>query len=252
MGESYTALAKVYDALMRDVSYDEWAAYIQGFLLRSGLHAATIADCACGTGQLSIRLARLGHRVTGIDQSEAMLYEAAENARQSGLMLPFVQQDIRKLQLHKQADAIVCACDGVNYLLSASEARAFFKAANSALKPGGLLLFDVSSRYKLEHVLGCNTFGEAEDACVYLWKNSYDAASHLCEMQLTLFVPNGGMYERFDERHVQRGHSVRELTSWLEAAGFAQVEAFEAFTMNAPKDETERIQFAAVKQQPIT
>ncbi len=249
MGESYTALAKVYDALMRDVDYDEWAAYLDGFLLQNGARGAAIADCACGTGQLSVRLARLGYRVTGIDRSEAMLHEAAENARSCGLMIPFVQQDMKKLRLHKQADAIVCACDGVNYLLSASEVRAFFKAANAALKPGGMLLFDVSSRYKLQHVLGCNTFGEAEDACVYLWKNGYDAASHLCEIQLTLFVSNGSLYERFDERHVQRGHSVRELTNWLEDAGFTDVRAYEAFTLNAPGDTAERIQFAAVKPQ---
>lgn len=249
MGESYTALAKVYDALMRDVAYDEWAVYINSFLLGNGKQGAVIADCACGTGQISIRLAQFGHRVIGVDRSESMLYEAAENARQNGLMIPFVQQDMRKLQLHKRADAIVCACDGVNYLLSASDVRAFFKAAHAALKPGGLLLFDVSSRYKLSHVLGCNTFGEAEDTCAYLWKNSYDAVSHLCEMQLTLFVSKGNLYERFEERHIQRGHSVRELRSWLGAAGFTQVEAYEAFTRNAPADETERIQFAAVKPQ---
>ncbi|HWR23543.1 MAG TPA: class I SAM-dependent methyltransferase [Feifaniaceae bacterium] len=247
MGESYTAFAKVYDTLMRDVDYDEWAAYLHGFLLRGGLDTAAVADCACGTGQLSIRLAQLGHRVTGIDRSESMLHEAAENARLRGLTVPFVQQDMKKLRLHKQTDAVTCACDGVNYLLSASEVRAFFKAAHAALRPGGMLLFDVSSRYKLEHVLGCNTFGEAERACAYLWKNGYDSASRLCEMQLTLFVENGGLYERFDERHVQRAHSVRELTGWLKEAGFTDVRAYEAFTLAAPKDTAERIQFAAVK-----
>ncbi len=249
MEDSYTALAKVYDALMRDVDYDEWAAYLNGFLLRAEMRGAAIVDCACGTGQLSVRLARHGYVVTGIDRSEAMLYQAAENARLCGLTIPFVQQDMKKLRLHKQVDAIISACDGVNYLLSASETRAFFKAAHAALKPGGMLLFDVSSRYKLEHVLGCNTFGEAEDACVYLWKNSYDAASHLCEMQLALFLSNGSLYERFDERHVQRAHSVRELTNWLEDSGFLDVRAYEAFTIHAPKDTTERIQFTAVKPQ---
>ena len=247
MGDSYTGLAKVYDTLMQDVPYEVWAQYLQGFLQRRGLTCASIADCACGTGEISLRLAELGHRITGIDRSEAMLFEAGEKARQRRLTIPFVQQDMKKFRLHRKMDAIVCACDGINYLLSGAEVRAFLSCAHAALKPGGLLLFDVSSRYKLNHVLGCNTFGEAEEDCAYLWKNSYDPASRLCEMLLTGFVKKGALYERFDERHLQRGHSVRELCAWLEATGFGDIQAYEAFTLHAPGQESERIQFAAVR-----
>ncbi len=247
MGESYTGLAKVYDALMQDVPYEEWAQYLQGFLQRHGLTCAAIADCACGTGEISVRLAEFGHRVTGIDRSEAMLFEAGEKARQKGLTIPFVQQDMKNFRLHRRMDAIVCACDGVNYLLSGTEVRSFFSCAHAALKPGGLLLFDVSSRYKLAHVLGGNTFGEAEEGCAYLWKNSYDSASRLCEMLLTGFIKKGALYERFDERHIQRGHSVKELSAWLEGAGFTDIQAYEAFTLDTPGKECERIQFAAVR-----
>ena len=119
--------------------------------------AKTVLECACGTGSLTVRLARLGYAITGSDLSGDMLMIARQKALDAGLrQLPFVCQDMRKIALHKPVDAIFCACDGVNYLLDGAED--FFRAAYKALKSGGLLLFDVSSDYKLSSVLAGNTF----------------------------------------------------------------------------------------------
>jgi len=244
MRESYEGLAAVYDALMRGVDYDAWAAYLLSFLQEKG-PAPSVAECACGTGELSVRLARAGCRVTGVDSSERMLAVAQEKARMEGLTIPFALLDMRRLALHKPVDAVIAACDGVNYLLCAADARAFFAAAYRALKPGGLLLFDVSTRYKLSTVLGCGTFGEKTPECVYLWQNRYDETSYLCEMELTGFVPNGALYGRFDERHVQRAHSERELRNWLAREGFTEIAAYEAFTREPPKNVSERMQLCA-------
>lgn len=242
--ESYGALAAVYDPLMRGVEYGAWADYLLSFLKEAG-GTPLVAECACGTGELTVRLQRAGCRVTGLDVSETMLALAQEKARKQGLSIPFVRQDMRRLILHRPMDAVIAACDGVNYLASPSDVRAFFAAAYRALRPGGLLLFDVSSRYKLQTVLGCNTFGERAPECVYLWQNRYDDVSRLCEMELTFFVPRGSLYERFDERHVQRAHSERELRNWLGREGFTGIEAFAAFTREPPSAQAERIQFVA-------
>ena len=67
---------------------------------------------------------------------------------------------MQSLSVHKPVSAITCACDGVNYLLSTEDAQKFFTCANRALKDEGLLLFDISSAYKLEKILGGQTFGE--------------------------------------------------------------------------------------------
>lgn len=249
MRESYGKFASVYDALMRDVDYAAWTAYLVSLLQASQKTVRTVLDCACGTGEIGIRLARAGYQVTGVDASPDMLFIAQEKARSFGLFIPFVCQDMRNLALHRPVDAICCVCDGVNYLTSTADVRAFFSAAYAALKPGGLLLFDVSSRYKLEAVLGNNTFGETEQACVYLWRNHYDSASHLCEMELTGFLQKGALYERFDERHLQRAHSERELISALQAAGFGDIAAYAAFTKEPPMPDTERIQFFAVRKE---
>ncbi|MDO5112544.1 MAG: methyltransferase domain-containing protein [Clostridia bacterium] len=227
---------------MRDVAYDAWAAYLCTLLPDGG----QVADCACGTGEIALRLSKAGYAVTGIDISREMLAVAQEKAREAGRRIPFVCMDMRKLQLHKPVDAIVCACDGVNYLTAREGVQAFFAAAYACLKPGGRLLFDVSSRYKLSTVLGCNTFAEDDEAQAYIWKNCYDPENKLLEMRLTFFAKEGEAYTRFCETHIQRAHSQTELVHALIQAGFT-ADAYAAFTTDAPKADTERIQFAAVK-----
>lgn len=240
----YERFAKVYDALMADVDYGLWAKYITSFLPQS---EASVAECACGTGEITLRLKRMGYRVTGIDISEEMLRVASEKAREAGLKIPFVQQDMRLLTLHKRVDAVVCACDGVNYLNSLDAVRRFFESAYLALCDDGVLLFDVSSPYKLSQTLGLNSLGYDDGELAYVWKNCYDPKSRLIEMELSFFVKNGGLYERFTETHVQRAHSQRELLKALSAAGFETTEVYDAFTRDTPKKNSQRLQFVAHK-----
>lgn len=254
MDAEYGRFAAVYDSLMRGVDYDAWAAYIVSLLAEQNVCPGdSIIDCACGTGELSIRLSKMGYIVTGIDRSEEMLAIAQKKARLAGQKIPFVCQDMRVLTLHKPVGAIVCACDGVNYLLTKKDVNAFFDSAFAALKPNGALLFDVSSAYKLECVLGGQTYGEDSSECAYLWQNAFDSESRLIEMNLSFFVPDGeGKYTRFAERHVQRAHTTEELQSALLKSGFTNCRAFEAFTLSDPNAASERIQFSAAKREKMS
>ena len=246
MKEAYGAFAAVYDQMMYDVDRDAWASYLDGFLKEAGAH--DILDCACGTGAMTIRLFQRGYHIVGSDVSDEMLSEARENARIAGAnSIVFVQQDMRKLIVHKPIDAILSACDGVNYLTSVKEVRTFFECAAACLKPGGLLLFDVSSPYKFSEVLGANTYTEETEDYTYIWKNNYDPHSRLCEMNLTCFVREGAKYVRFSERHLQRAHATEELLEALHKAGFSRTDVYGAFTKKSPTPKCERIQFAAKK-----
>ena len=152
--------------------------------------------------------------------------------------------DMRTLASHRAVDCVVCCCDGVNYLTSREDVKRFFSSAYSVLKPGGLLLFDVSSRYKLQNILGQNCFAENDRDIPYMWQNTYDEESKLLRMELSFFVKKGDMYARFDETHIQRAHSNREIESWLTACGF-EAKAYDCFTKEAPAACSERIQFTA-------
>lgn len=239
----YENFAALYDPLMGDVDYNMWADYIASFLPEGRLN---IVDCGCGTGEITLRLAGLGHQLTGVDISEEMLMIAAQKARKAARHIPFVRQDMRKLSLHRKVDAVVSACDGVNYLLDSGEVREFLDSAFRCLKPGGMLLFDISSEYKLSHILGCNTFAEDDGERAYIWKNCYDPQSRLVEMELSFFVREGEQYRRFQEIHIQRAHIQAEITELMGAAGF-EPECYEAFSRDAVGEETERIQFVGRK-----
>ena len=143
---AYGAFAEVYDLLMDDFDYPAWAQYYLKLLETAGVRPKTMAECACGTGSMTIPFAEAGIRVTGVDLSGEMLEIAAEKARRAGVRPMFVCQDMAKLTLPRPADALVCACDGVNYLLSDEQVDGFFRAAHRAIRPGGALAFDISSR----------------------------------------------------------------------------------------------------------
>ena len=52
-----------------------------------------VLDIGCGSGEMSLLLAQLGHSVTGIDLSENMLCVADEKARKKGLNIKFLKGD---------------------------------------------------------------------------------------------------------------------------------------------------------------
>ena len=244
----YTSLAGAYDALMADIDYEAWARYVLSLLAHNGVKkGARVLDAACGTGKLTLPLAKAGYAVTGADASEDMLLIASEKARNAGLNIPFIRQRLEELFMHRPQDAIVCACDGVNYLASEKEVKAFFSAARSALAANGLLLFDVSSRYKLRYVLGGRIYGDDLEDAACLWQNSYDGRSHLLEIDLTLFIKNEGKetFGRFRETHIQRAHTASELTRWMKQCGLEPLGVYGFLTTEKPARNAERIQFAA-------
>ncbi len=245
MSEAYSAFAAGYDRMMGDVDYDGWADYIDGFLREAGVR--TVLECACGTGCLTVRLARKGYAMTGSDLSEDMLMVARQKALDAGQrFLPFVCQDMRHIALHKPVDAVIAACDGVNYLLDGVED--FFRGAYKALKPGGLLLFDVSSAYKLSTILANNTFAATGEDWAYIWENTYHPRLARVDMLLTGFLKQGQGYARFEEHHSQRAYTEAELRDALESCGFGGSTVYEAFTKGTPTPTSERLQFIARKE----
>lgn len=70
---------------------------------------AKVADLGCGTGSISVLLARAGHTVVGIDYSPKMIDLARIKAKQSGLTVQFEEMDAAHPTLADGAfDYVVC------------------------------------------------------------------------------------------------------------------------------------------------
>jgi 2-polyprenyl-3-methyl-5-hydroxy-6-metoxy-1,4-benzoquinol methylase len=90
------------DTLIRET----WTDFLKTWLPQTN---ATILDMGCGTGSLSIVLAGLGHKVTGIDLSPSMISHAQAKATTHGLQIEFHVMDAAFPQLsHQQFDVIIC------------------------------------------------------------------------------------------------------------------------------------------------
>lgn len=245
---SYEALCHAYDTLMRDVNYDEWAEYVAGFLIESG--AKKIAETACGTGNITLRLARMGFDVTASDVSAGMLECAKLKARAAGSRCMFVLQDMTKLELPRR-DALICCCDGVNYLKNESELSAFFCGARACLRKGGVLLFDMSTQHKLNHTLADNFFYDDGDDATCFWQSSRIGESHV-ELSVSVFVKEqdgkGGAYRRYDEVQEQFAYSADRVLELLDLSGFTDCKAYSFLTRENAVREDERVQFCAKKK----
>ena len=118
--ESYESFARVYDELMDNVPYVEWAEFYVDILKRNGAEEGLVCELGCGTGNMTELLAGAGYDMIGIDNSEEMLLIAREKAAERQEIL-YLQQDMREFELYGTVRACVSVCDCVNYVLDGEE-----------------------------------------------------------------------------------------------------------------------------------
>ena len=240
---SYTDFAYIYDSLMhKDIDYEKWADYIENLFIMYDVNPDLVCDLACGTGNITIPLAKRGYDMTGVDISEDMLNIAREKA--DGLDILFLNQSMTDLDLFGTMGAFLCMIDGINYVLPPKSLLTLFtKIKTCFIDPDGLFIFDISTEYKLKNVIGSNTFVHSDKNIFYTWQNRFIEKRKLSDMFLTFFVKQGKKYSRFEERHLQRAYSVNELTLLLKKAGFKSVDTYDELSFDKPKKDSERIVF---------
>ncbi|MBM7554698.1 class I SAM-dependent DNA methyltransferase [Thalassobacillus pellis] len=231
---AYGRMALIYDRLMRDAPYDDWVSFTEKHLTKKN---ADILELGCGTGEITLRLAEKGHRVTGVDVSGDMLTVANEKAAEA-LNIKWLRQDIRSLEGLENFDCVVSYCDVLNYMNTHTDLLRVFHHAFEAIKPGGCFIFDVHSIEHLSRDMAGETFAEVYDDISYIWFCNEGDRINQVEHDLTFFIEENGVYERFDEYHYQTGYAMADLNALLNETGFEHIQAFADFSGRKAMDDS--------------
>ena len=236
---SYENFARVYDELMDNVPYEEWAQFILNLLQDRKITEGLVLELGCGTGKLMSLLGKAGFDMIGVDNSVEMLQIAREKTSQDFL---YLLQDMREFELYGTVKAVISVCDSVNYITKKEELRKVFQLVNNYLDPEGLFIFDFNTEYKYRELIGETVIAEDREDVSFIWFNEYDEESHLNDIDLKVFVQEeGDIYRKFQEEHIQRGYTLDEIKQLLEESGLIFLEAYDEYTTQAPQPDSGRI-----------
>src|SRR5579875_2033589 len=147
---AFRQLAPLYDTLMHEVPYEEWARYLERLLQERQAQPKRALDLACGTGNVAEHLHAMGMEVVGVDVSPAMIEEARRKAAERQLPIRYYVQDAAALELPEVPfDLCVSLFDSLNYITEPERLAKAFQRVAAHLVGGGLFIFDLNTEYAL-------------------------------------------------------------------------------------------------------
>lgn len=238
----YSDFSEVYDKLMVNYQYDDWIDYYTSIFDKYNISNPDVLELGCGSGSMTLRLAGICREVVAVDRSDDMLAIARDKLK-GARNVRLLCSDIRDFKIEKKFDVAVSACDVFNYMHTDDDLKRALKSAKSALKDGGLLIFDISSYYKLSEILGNETFVYDTEDLFYCFENEFDEAKDLAHITVNIFVETDSLYKRIIEEQTQRAFKSESVEEIIKECGFTEVNYFEPFTFEMPNKTSERIVF---------
>ncbi len=245
----YDLLAPFYDRINADIDYSAWCDFIERIIAAEYEgKPELVLDLGCGTGRMTLELARRGYDMTGVDCSAEMLDIARGAAEAEGLSerMLWLCQDMSEFELYGTVDVAVSCLDCINHITDRARLKKCFSLVHNYLIPDGLFIFDINGRAKFETVYADNSYVMEEDGSFCIWENYYNEKSGLCDFYINLFKEcEDGRYERSSEMQRERMYTVRMIKGMLVAAGFEFIGAYSDFEFTDATDDDERIYIAA-------
>jgi len=142
MNTSYKVGDLIYDGLIYDGMNTDLAdlEFYRRWMPKN--KDARILELCCGTGRLTIPIAKDGYDISGVDHTVSMLAEAKAKASKEGLAIDFIEADIRTLDLVEKFDLIFIPFNSIHHLYKNEDLFKAFKVVKKHLKNGGLFLLD--------------------------------------------------------------------------------------------------------------
>jgi len=233
--DAFAPIAAHYDTLMEHVDYGRWlhvALALGEMLPRPLVHL----DVGCGTGIFMQGLDGPDWKTTGMDLSRAMVRVAREQRRHPRL----AQADMRRPPFHEQFHLVSCLFDSLNFLLHEEHVEEALRGMANALKPGGLLYFDVVTARMVSDHFDNEAWTEHHGRVKSAWRSKYDKSAKVCATGVRV---NAGV----ESVTYERVYPLDFLADAVARAGLSLLIMGDAKAWRKPGRRTTRVDFVAVK-----
>ena len=212
----------LYDALLRP------EAHVAHYAALAERHAGPVLELACGTGQITVPLARGSRQVVGLDTSRPMLDAAEQRAARAGVKVAWVEADMRVFELGTAFGLVFIARNSLLHLSDPADFARTLTAVHRHLLPGGVFAFDVFNPdvRRLAHPVGermpvMRAPSAEHGELVVEATHDYDAATQV--NRATWYISTPGRPDRWVTPLHLRCIFPQELPLLLAASGFRLV-----------------------------
>lgn len=190
----------------------------------------SILDVCCGPGRISVELALLGLKVTGVDITQPFLDAAKETADDEDVQLTLINQDMRTFTCQEKFDCAVNVYNSFGYCDKIEDDIKILKSVHGALKDEGTFILECISR---ESAIKYFTPGEWFERAgkTVLTEFTIEGAWEGLRSRWILIGKDG---TKIDHTFIQRLYSAAELRDILvKECGFKSAEVYGGFNGEA-------------------
>ena len=216
-GNLYADLSQYYDGFCHDVNYAEQCDFTQrAFDCFAESNGNNYLDLACGTGQHLSLMHKKGFTVTGLDNSQQMLDASALRCPSAGLMLC----DLASFNIDSRFDLISCFLYSIHYSHPISALTETLKRAFSALKSGGVLIFDMVDK---RGIAARDVVTQLEqDKAKFTFRSGWrNGNGESMELQVAIRREDTSGVQDWQDHHPMTAITITQMQTLMNAAGFS-------------------------------
>jgi SAM-dependent methyltransferase len=198
-------------------------------------YGSPVLELGAGTARVSLALAKAGHRVAGVELSEAMVAKGQERVLEENLahLITLQQGDMRSVQLAQTFPIVVAPFNTFMHAYTLQDQDATLETVKKHLGPSGVFAFDLYTpnfsglnvlkrEAEWEHV-----GGERAELFIY---QTHDADKQMLESRYYLdTLQSDGMVKRQTSILKQRYYTRFEVERLLKQHGFQNIQIYGGF-----------------------
>jgi ubiquinone/menaquinone biosynthesis C-methylase UbiE len=186
---------------------------------------ARVLDLACGQGRHSIRLAKVGYDVVGLDSSSLFIEQARRASEDLGVQVEFVEGDMRDVSFDAEFDVVVSLFTSWGFGDDATN-QLVLDGVGRALRDEGLFVLEINNRDWILLNYAARDWQTGSDGTVVWVERHFDAVRGVNVVTHRWKGPDGKPAAR---EHEVRFYTPPELGNMLLDAGMVPVAWYGGF-----------------------